>query len=389
MRRTSGLGPAHRGRRLLKLMAAVTASISASALISSATARADSLSSARAEAAQITAQLSQLNQAEAAADERYNQAQIALSADQSRQTAAREAERAAASAVAAKRSILQQAAVNAYVDGGQGNSISELIQSNAADVGAAESYLNSMVDTQQSAVDGFRAAEATLAQQESVLAKATKAAAAQVGQIAAIRQNLNATATQESTTLNQVKGKIAQIVAADEAAAAAAAAARAKAAYEAQQAALAAQAQAQAQAQANQGDSGGLGNYNSNLGNGLPPALNGNAQAAVNYALAQLGKPYQYGASGPDSFDCSGLTMEAWAAAGVGLPHSAAGQWDDTVRVSYAQLQPGDLVFFYQPVDHVGIYVGNGTMIDAPHTGANVEYDSIWWSGLDGFGRVT
>ncbi|MHB1444731.1 MAG: C40 family peptidase [Acidimicrobiales bacterium] len=371
-------------------MAAVTASISASALVSSATAHAATLSSYRAEAAQITAQLSQLNQAEMAADERYNQAQITLSSDQARQTAAREAEQAAAAAVAAKRSILQQAAVNAYVAGGQQNSISELIQSSAAEVGAAESYLNSMVDTQQSAVDGFRTAEAALAQQETVLAKATKAAADQVNQIAAIRQNLNATAAQQSATLSQVKGQIAQIVAADQAAAAAAAAARAKAAYEAQQAALAAQAQAQAQAaQANQGNGSGLGNYNANLGNGLPPAPNPNAQSAVSYAEAQLGKPYQYGAAGPNSFDCSGLTMEAWAAAGVGLPHSAAEQWNDTVRVSYAQLQPGDLVFFYQPVDHVGIYVGNGTMIDAPHTGANVEYDSIWWSSLDGFGRVT
>ena len=269
------------------------------------------------------------------------------------------------------------------MSGGQQNSISELIQSNAADVGAAESYLNSLVDTQQSAVDGFRAAEATLTQQETVLAKATRAASQQVNQIAAIRQSLNATAGQEATTLNQVKGQIAQIVAADEAAAAAAAAARAKAAYEAQQAALA------AQAQANQGGGSGLGNYNGNLGNGLPPAPNPNAQAAISYAEAQLGKPYQYGAAGPDSFDCSGLTMEAWAAAGAGLPHSAAGQWNDTVRVSYSQLEPGDLVFFYQPVDHVGIYVGNGTMINAPHTGANVEYDSIWWSSLDGFGRVT
>jgi len=364
-------------------MAAVTALISASALVSSATARADTLNSDRAEAAQITAQLSQLNQAEAAADERYNQAQITLSSDQARQTAAHEAERAAAAAVAAKRSILQQAAVNAYVDGGQQNSISELIQSDAANVGAAESYLNSMVDTQQSAVDGFRAAEATLAQQETVLAKATKAANSQVNQIAAIRQSLNATANKESSTLNQIKGQIAQIVAADEAAAAAAAAARAKAAYEAQQAALA------AQAQANQGGGSGLGNYNGNLGSGLPPAPNPNAQAAISYAEAQLGKPYEYGAAGPNSFDCSGLTMQAWAAAGAGLPHSAAGQWDDTARVSYSQLQPGDLVFFYQPVDHVGIYVGNGTMINAPHTGANVEYDSIWWSGLDGFGRVT
>jgi peptidoglycan DL-endopeptidase CwlO len=365
-------------------MAAVTASISASALVSSATARADPLSSDRAQAAAITAHLSQLNQQEAAADERYNSAQITLTSDQARQTQAQEAEQAAADNVAAKRVILQQAAVNAYVEGGQISSIAELIQSDAADVGAQQSYLQSVVDSQQSAVDGFRGAEARLAQQEASLAQATNAARTQVSQIASIRRQLNATASSEASTLNQVKGQIVQIVAADEAAYAAAQAQRAKAAYEAKQAAaLAAQQAAQRSSQ------GGIGNYNGNLGNGLPPSPNANAAAALQYAQAQLGKPYEYGAAGPNTFDCSGLTMEAWGTAGASLPHSAAGQWDDTVRVSYSELQPGDLVFFYEPVDHVGIYVGNGTMIDAPHTGANVEYDSIWWSSLDGFGRVT
>ena len=364
-------------------MAAVTASISASALVSSATARADTLSSDKAQAAAITAHLSQLNQQEAAADERYNQAQITLTGLQARETAAQEAEQTAAANVAAKRVILQQAAVNAYVQGGQINSIAELIQANAADVGAQESYLQSVVDNQQSAVDGFREAQARLAQQEAALAQATAAAKGQVNQIASIRQQLNQTAASESATLNRVKGQIAQIVAADEAAYAAAQAARAKAAFEAQQAALA----AQQAAQQSQGG-GGLGNYNGNLGNGLPPPPNPNAAAVIRFAQQQLGKPYEYGAAGPNTWDCSGLTMVAWSQAGVSLPHSAAGQWDDTVRISYADLQPGDLVFFYQPVDHVGIYVGNGTMIDAPHTGANVEYDSIWWSGLDGFGRV-
>ena len=364
-------------------MAAVTASISATALVSSATARADTLTSAKAQAAAITAHLSQLNEQEAAADERYNEAQITLTNDQAKQTQAQEAEQAAAANVAAKRLVLQQAAVNAYVDGGQISSIAELIQADAADVGAQQSYLQSVVDSQQSAVDGFREAQERLAQQETVLAQATNAAKSQVNQIASIRQQLNATSASESATLNRVKGQIAQIVAADEAAYAAAQAARAKAAYEAQQAALAAQQAAQ------QTGSGGLGNYNGNLGNGLPPPPNPNAAAVIQFAQEQLGKPYEYGAAGPNTWDCSGLTMVAWSQAGVSLPHSAAGQWDDTVRISYSQLEPGDLVFFYQPVDHVGIYVGNGTMIDAPHTGANVEYDSIWWSGLDGFGRVT
>jgi cell wall-associated NlpC family hydrolase len=85
----------------------------------------------------------------------------------------------------------------------------------------------------------------------------------------------------------------------------------------------------------------------------------------VNYALAQVGDAYVYGASGPDAFDCSGLTMMAWAQAGVSLPHSSSSQMSSGTPVSSSQLQPGDLVFYYSPVSHVGIYIGNGRIVHA------------------------
>jgi len=87
-------------------------------------------------------------------------------------------------------------------------------------------------------------------------------------------------------------------------------------------------------------------------------------------ARAQLGKPYQWAAEGPSSFDCSGLTLFAWHAAGVDLPHNSWAQQDVTKPVPIDKMQPGDLVFY---PGHVGIYIGNGEMIHAPHTGANVE----------------
>ena len=111
------------------------------------------------------------------------------------------------------------------------------------------------------------------------------------------------------------------------------------------------------------------------------------AATAVNTAKAQLGKPYVYGAAGPDTFDCSGLTMYAWRAGGVGLPHSAEMQYNAIAHIAVSQLQPGDLVFFYTPIEHVGIYVGGGQMIDAPYTGAVVRYDSIYRDSLVGAGR--
>ena len=111
------------------------------------------------------------------------------------------------------------------------------------------------------------------------------------------------------------------------------------------------------------------------------------ASGAVEEARRQLGKPYRYGAAGPDSFDCSGLTMWAWGHAGVSLPHSTTAQWNATRHISLADLQPGDLVYFGSDLHHMGIYVGGGTMIEAPHTGLSVRYASIYRSDLVGAGR--
>jgi cell wall-associated NlpC family hydrolase len=97
------------------------------------------------------------------------------------------------------------------------------------------------------------------------------------------------------------------------------------------------------------------------------------AQAAVRFALAQVGKPYVFGAAGPSSFDCSGLTMASWQQGGVSLPHSALQQYNYGHHVSYDQLQPGDLMFFYQPIGHVTIYIGNGMMVSAPEPGEDVQ----------------
>ena len=97
------------------------------------------------------------------------------------------------------------------------------------------------------------------------------------------------------------------------------------------------------------------------------------AAIAVRTALAQIGDPYVYGAAGPDAFDCSGLTMYAWAAAGVSLPHNAAMQASTGTPVSLSSLQPGDLVFYYSPISHVGMYIGHGEIVHAPHTGSSVQ----------------
>ncbi|QWZ10543.1 C40 family peptidase [Nocardioides panacis] len=101
-------------------------------------------------------------------------------------------------------------------------------------------------------------------------------------------------------------------------------------------------------------------------------AASGRAGAAVSYALSQVGDAYVYGAAGPSAFDCSGLTMMAWGQAGVGLPHSSSAQMGSGTPVSQSALQPGDLVFYYSPVSHVGMYIGNGMIVHAANPGSGV-----------------
>lgn len=103
-------------------------------------------------------------------------------------------------------------------------------------------------------------------------------------------------------------------------------------------------------------------------------SVSGSAGGAVQYALDQVGDTYVYGAAGPDAFDCSGLTMMAWRAAGVNLPHSSRMQMSSGTPVSQSELAPGDLVFYYRPVSHVGVYIGNGQIVDAanPSTGVRI-----------------
>ncbi|MFN2526152.1 MAG: NlpC/P60 family protein [Actinomycetota bacterium] len=114
---------------------------------------------------------------------------------------------------------------------------------------------------------------------------------------------------------------------------------------------------------------------------------NPSARVAVEAALSQLGKPYQWGAEGPDSYDCSGLTMWAWAHAGVSLPHNSGAQYAATPRVAADDWQPGDLLFFGNPIHHVGMYIGDGQMVEAPYTGSQVRINSASRSDYVGAGR--
>ncbi|MFF0589534.1 NlpC/P60 family protein [Streptomyces sp. NPDC003781] len=129
------------------------------------------------------------------------------------------------------------------------------------------------------------------------------------------------------------------------------------------------------------GGSDGTGSSDSS-GSTTPDTSNATkAEKAIAFARAQIGKPYVWGATGPGSYDCSGLTQAAWKAAGVTLPRVTYDQVNAGTTVSVSQAQPGDLVFFYDDISHVGLYIGDGMMIHAPKPGAYVREESIFYDG--------
>ncbi|MEU9344814.1 NlpC/P60 family protein [Streptomyces sp. NPDC048278] len=141
------------------------------------------------------------------------------------------------------------------------------------------------------------------------------------------------------------------------------------------------QAAAADQAASSSASSGSSSDSGSGSGSGSDSAYATKAAKAIAFARAQIGKPYVWGATGPGSYDCSGLSQAAWKAAGVSLPRTTYDQVNAGTTVPLADARPGDLVFFYDDVSHVGIYIGNGMMIHAPKPGAYVREESIYYGG--------
>ncbi len=111
------------------------------------------------------------------------------------------------------------------------------------------------------------------------------------------------------------------------------------------------------------------------------------AGRAVRFAYRQIGRPYEWGSSGPAGFDCSGLVLAAWHVGGVGLPHNSVMQWNAVAHVPREMLRPGDLVFYFDDIHHVALYVGYGKVIHAPQYGETVTLAALDMSPVYGYGR--
>jgi cell wall-associated NlpC family hydrolase len=252
-----------------------------------------------------------------------------------------------------------------YMSGQAGALEAVLSSTDLSEIESRLHYLQSSEQQQTQVFERLAVDRQTLNQKLSELSAARAKAAADQGQLAQLKTSIQSKVASQQGTIARLNREIA--------AAARRAAARARAQKIAQQqanraAAFAAQRAATAAPPAAPSTPSGP--------SGPAPPASARAQIAVRAALSQVGKPYQWGAAGPNSYDCSGLTMWAWAHAGVSLSHSAAMQYNETRRVATGALQPGDLLFYGSPIHHVAMYIGGGQLVEAPYTGALVRVAS-------------
>jgi cell wall-associated NlpC family hydrolase len=287
---------------------------------------------------QVKAQIAVLNAKAERITEAYDAAQTRLTDLQRKEKLTASELSRDRSALSASENKLAASAAAAYRSGGLDATMSLVSSGSPQTFLDQTSTLEEVAHYQASQVAAADAAQRTMAADQILHNAQVKLQTSTLAQITAQRNSINNLLSQQKALLSR----------------------------------LTSAAQAQYNAEANAMAARELALRNSYNG----PA-SGQASAAVQFAYNQLGKPYYYGGAGPNSYDCSGLTMASWEAAGVALPHNAAAQQSEIPAVSLGNLQPGDLVFFGDPAYHVGIYIGGGRMIAAPHTGTVVQIQSL------------
>jgi cell wall-associated NlpC family hydrolase len=346
----------------------------------------DAISDAKAKAAAIEAQLTQAQNQMSALSQQYDQAQYQLSQINSSIATTKANVAADEAQVTKNKATLSKAAVANYITDGTAAAQNPIFSGNEQTLGATTEYNKVAEGDISLAVDNLHTAEQSLDAQENQLQGEQSQAQTQVtAEQNAVAQNAQAIQSQKSA-LAQEQGQIATLVQQQQQAEAAAAAQAA-----AQKQAAAASAAAAAD---HPSGSGGASAVAAGLNVAAPPPTSPGGAGAVQAAESQIGVPYVWGGespkgSGSPGFDCSGLTAWSWGQAGVPLPHYSGAQMADSTPVPVSDLQPGDLLF-YGPggSEHVAMYVGPGTMIEAPYTGATVWLTSLrLGNGFVGAGR--
>ncbi len=382
-----------------------------------------SISAAEAQVSALEAQISQQQAVLDQADEQYNQAQVNLSTTQASLKSTTASIDAAKAQLATERAHLRDDAIQAYMNDTAGSSMASLFASPTDATQTRDYYQQLGSSTVAADVARVAAGQKQLTATQTKLIGEQQAETAQLAEVNTARQGAQTLADQSEATLASVKGSLATQIA-QQAAAQAVAAAQTAASAPSSATAQAAAAQASQAAQvattlkggsaaavnattaANQAATSAAGSSGASPAPGtVAVSASGNAQAAglaaVHGAIKYMGVPYLWAGASSAGVDCSGLTMLAWSQAGVSMDHSAADQYAMFPHVALNALQPGDLIFYNLDgtgIDHVVMYVGpyldgqatpygQGTIIQAAHTGTFVTYDPIWYQGIVGAAR--
>jgi cell wall-associated NlpC family hydrolase len=367
-------------RRVLVPVMTVVTVCSSTVVLVSRPVGADSITDAKAKAAQIESELANAQSQMSALSQQYDAARVKLDQVDSDIATTKAAIAVNQAQVSKDKTILEKAAIANYVSDGAAASENPIFSNNEKTIGAATEYNQIASGDINQAVANLHTAENKLAAQETQLATQQGQAQSAVStEQTAVAQNQQVV-QEQSSALAQENGQIATLVQ-QQAAAEAAQAAQASAAK------LAA---AQTASSPSPSVGGGGGGPAVNTAAANPPPVAAGGSGAVAAAESQIGVPYVWGGETPGvGFDCSGLTAWSWGQAGVSLPHFSGAQMADSTPVPLSDLQPGDLLF-YGPGggDHVAMYVSPGTMIEAPETGSFVHLTGLRLdSGFVGAGR--
>jgi len=352
-------------RRAFRLVPFALVVATMAAVIAPGVAIADPIADKQAEAKQLESEINSNAEKLSALNEQINSAQNELDQANAAIQTADELVAAAKAKTKELRAEVASRAAAVYTQSGSNGGVEGLDSQNAQDLSTREKYSSLAAQRDKQIVTDLAKAKEQVALRKADAEKARQVAQDQHDAIQVQKDKLDAGQAELVKLQSKVTGELAVLVqqAEDERKAREAEAARAQYAQQV--------ANAAAQRSSASGSSGP---------SATPPPTSGKVGAVIAYAYAQLGKPYCYAGVGPDCYDCSGLSMMAWAQAGVTMSHGSYDQMASFPSVSMDQLQPGDLVFWD---GHVGIYVGDGSVLHAPHTGTVVQITPIW-SGVIG-----
>jgi len=296
--------------------------------------------------------------------------------EQQTQAAKAEAQRRADAAEAQRRkirAILGERAAQIYRGAGSSTPLSQMDVSSVSEFATRRKYAAAAADHDSQLIAQLHKVQEDLDARRADLERQQASLRAQEAAAKSAKDKLQSANQQKQALKSQVTGEISTLIAQEQAAR------------------DAATRRAAASAARTGGGATRSGGGHTPIPPNFPnvPAPNGRAAVAVAFAKAQVGKGYRYATSGPDTFDCSGLTAAAWAQAGVGLAHYSGAQYQETIRIGAGDLQPGDLVF-YGPggSQHVEIYIGGGMVVSASNPSSGVKLSGVRYGSASGYGRV-